>query len=243
MRRDVNGARRIFRIRTLLFQGLACLVALSGVAAFHTFHQVARLRAEMVDDLRRNEERLERLQSQLEFDSERRRLRRLIHDAILRTRPGGGSDRAFELATLALEASEKYPRVDPLLLVAVGIVESGYDVDATSRAGARGLYQISPSTGRLLARKLGWEFDETMLYDPATNTEMAARYLDLLATAYKDVGMILAEYNGGPLNAGYFRAKAKKLAVETRNYVPRVIAVYERLERGMEVAALPTLAE
>jgi soluble lytic murein transglycosylase-like protein len=131
-----------------------------------------------------------------------------------------------------LEASEKYPRVDPLLLVAVGIVESGYDVDATSHAGARGLYQIHPATGRFLARMLGWEFDETMLYDPAKNTELAARYLELLATAYNDVGLVLAEYNGGPLNAGYFRARAEKLAIETRNFVPRVMAVYERLGGG-----------
>jgi hypothetical protein len=58
---------------------------------------------------------------------------------------------------------------------------------------------------------------------------------------YNDVETILAEYNGGSLNAGYFRANAEKLAGETRDYVPRVIAVYERLGRDLgRVAPLPS---
>ena len=38
------------------------------------------------------------------------------------------------------------------------------------------------------------------------NTEAAALYLDILFTTYSDPQLVLAEYNGGPLNAGYFRA-------------------------------------
>ena len=41
---------------------------------------------------------------------------------------------------------------------------------------------------------------------------------------------MLAEYNGGPLNAGYYRADVAALAAETRNYVPRVLDLYARLE-------------
>ena len=36
------------------------------------------------------------------------------------------------------------------------------------------------STGRMLARSLDWEYSDEMLYDPVTNTEMAALYLDIL---------------------------------------------------------------
>jgi hypothetical protein len=42
--------------------------------------------------------------------------------------------------------------------------------------------------------------------------------------------MVLAEYNGGPLNAGYYRADVAALAAETRNYVPRVLDLYARLK-------------
>jgi soluble lytic murein transglycosylase-like protein len=207
------------------------LAAVSAALVFCAVHEMTLLRRESTAATRRIDERLRSLRSQVEFDAERQRLLLGIRDAILETRSEVGSARALELATLVIESAEKYPGVDPLLLVAVGIVESGYDVDAISHAGARGLYQIYPPTGRLLAGILGWEFDETLLHDPAKNTEMAACYLSLLGGAYNDVEMILAEYNGGPLNAGYFRAKVQKLAGETRDYVPRVIAVYERLER------------
>jgi len=213
------------------YQCLALLVGISAGLAFHAFREIARLRGDVNETLRRSEERFEILESQVRFDSERSRLHAGIRDAILETRPAVGPDRAHELSTLVLEASEKFPTVDPLLLVAVGIVESGYDIEAISHAGARGLYQIYPPTGRLLARELGWEFNEELLHDPARNTEMAACYLNLLGTAYNDVEMILAEYNGGPLNAGYFRANAQDLAGETRDYVPRVLAVYDRLGR------------
>jgi hypothetical protein len=50
---------------------------------------------------------------------------------------------------------------------------------------------------------------------------------------------VLAEYNGGPVNAGYFRAGVSQLAAETRNYVPQVLELYGRLkgqfESGMEI--------
>ena len=226
-----TGFRTCAYLRTYAYQCLTLLVAVSGALAFHAFGEVTRLQREVNERLRQSEQRLVTLQSQLQFDSERRRLLLGIRDAIVQTRPKVGQVRAHELATLVLEASEKFPSVDPLLLLAVGIVESGYNIEAISRVGARGLYQIHPPTGRNLARELGWEFDEESLHDPARNTEMAAYYLNLLGAAYNDVEMILAEYNGGPLNAGYFRANADKLAGETRDYVPRVIAVYERLGR------------
>jgi soluble lytic murein transglycosylase-like protein len=146
---------------------------------------------------------------------------------------------AYRYAELALEASEKFPAVDPLLLLAIGSVESRYDPTARSRADARGLYQIWPSTGRLLVRALGWNYDEDTLYDPAKNTQAAALYLDILFATYSDPQMVLAEYNGGPLNAGYFRAGVGALALETRNYVPHVLELHARLrdefERGMDL--------
>ena len=81
-----------------------------------------------------------------------------LHHHILKANPRVSLADAYRYAELALEASEKYPAVDPLLLLAVGIVESGYDPDAVSRADARGLYQIWPATGRILVRALGWTY-------------------------------------------------------------------------------------
>jgi hypothetical protein len=185
------------------------------------------------------ERKVQQLDSGMEFQSERRRLLLGMRDHIMRVNSRISLSDAYRYAELAVRAGEKYPSVDPLLLLAIGTVESRYDPQATSRANARGLYQIWPATGRLLLRGLGWEYDEAALFDPEKNTEAAALYLDILFSTYGDPQMVLAEYNGGPLNAGYFRAGAGALAAETRSYVPQVLALYGRLKEAFEQGPAP----
>jgi hypothetical protein len=184
--------------------------------------------------LARAERKLQQLESGMSYDSRRRQLLLGMRNRILKTNPKVSLTDAYYYARLALDACEKYPAVDPLLLLAIGIVESGFDPLATSRADARGLYQIWPSTGRLLVRSLGWNYDDSTLYDPQKNTEAAALYLDILFTTYSDPQMVLAEYNGGPLNAGFYRAGAGSLAAETRNYVPRVLELHSILRKEFD---------
>ena len=189
----------------------------------------------------RFERKVQHVESGLAFESKRRRLLLGMRDHILRVNGRVSLGDAYRYAELALRASEKYPAVDPLLLLAIGTVESRFDAQAVSRANARGLYQIWPATGRLLLRGLGWDYDEASLFDPEKNTEAAALYLDILFATYGDPEMVLAEYNGGPLNAGYLRAGVSALAAETRSYVPQVLAQYARLrekfEEGAEIQA------
>jgi hypothetical protein len=180
------------------------------------------------------ERRVQQLESELASESKRRYLLLGMRDHILRVNPRVSLADAYHYAQLAVEANERYPAVDPLLLLSIGTIESGYDPRATSHADARGLYQIWPSTGRLLLRGLGWNYDEEALYEPEKNTMAAALYLDILFSTYNDPQLVLAEYNGGPLNAGYFRAHVSALADETRNYVPRVLQTYERLKAQFE---------
>ena len=73
-----------------------------------------------------------------------------------------------------------------------------------------------------------------MLFDPEKNTELAALYLDILFSAYNDERLVLAEYNGGPLNAGYLRAGSTRAAAETRAYVAKVLDAHEGLKRKLE---------
>ena len=189
----------------------------------------------------RAERKIQQLESGFTFEARRRQLLLGMRNHILRANPKVSLTDSYRYAELAIAACEKYPGLDPLLLVAIGIVESGYDAQARSPADARGLYQIWPSTGRLLARSLGWTWDDSMLYDPEKNTQAAALYLDVLFATYKDPKLVLAEYNGGPLNAGYMRAGVAALAAETRNYVPRVLELHQRLvdefEAGTALAA------
>lgn len=215
-----------------------CLLVLGVVLLGHeVLRGIDRQNQETSAAMARFERKVQQLESGIGFDSKRRYLLLGMRDHILKVNPRVSLADAYRYAQLALEASEKYPAVDPLLLLAIGTVESGYDPQATSRSDARGLYQIWPSTGRLLLRSLGWDYDDAALFDPVKNTQAAALYLDILFSTYSDPQMVLAEYNGGPLNAGYFRAGVGQLATETRDYVPRVLQLQARLrdefDKGM----------
>ena len=221
-----------FFVLCLLFVGAAFL-------AHHALREADRQNQEHAAAVTRFERKVQQLEGGLAFDTRRRYMLLGMRDHILKVNPKVSLGDAYRYAQLALEACEKYPAVDPLLLLAIGTVESGYDPQATSHADARGLYQIWPATGRMLLRGLGLPYDEAALYDPEKNTLAAALYLDILFATYSDPQLVLAEYNGGPLNAGYFRAGAGALAAETKGYVPRVLQVYTRLKelfaKGLEL--------
>lgn len=84
------------------------------------------------------------------------------------------------------------------LIAAQCYQESGFDPNAVSWAGARGLMQIMPQT----AATLGISADQ--LYSPETNINAAARYIKILSSHFSDirsreerVKFVLAAYNGG----------------------------------------------
>ena len=231
----MSHVREPMRARTIVirqgsgWQSLAflclCLILLGVVLLGHeVLRGIDRQNQQASLTMASVEHRMQQLESGIAYDSSRRRLLLAMRDHILRVNPRVSLTDAYRYADLALAASEKYPSVDPLLLLAIGSVESRYDPQARSGADARGLYQIWPSTGRLLLRSLGWEYDE------------AALYLDILFSTYSDPQLVLAEYNGGPLNAGYFRAGVGALAAETRTYVPRVLELYARLKEQFDAA-------
>lgn len=222
---------------------LTFLLAISIGVAFYAFHRVSVLNTEMESTMGRVEQKIQQLDAGISFDSKRQQMLLGIRDEIMRANTRISLSEAYDYAQLVMSVSEKYPSVDPLMFLSIGIVESAYNPGATSHANAKGLYQIWPSTGRLLARTLDWEYTEDMLYDPKKNTEMAALYLDILFSAYNDIDMVLAEYNGGPLNAGYFRAGSSRTAAETRDYVYKVKDTHARLlnkfEHGIDVRLDP----
>ena len=75
------------------------------------------------------------------------------------------------------------------MLVAVAQVESRFQPRARSRADARGLLQVLPSTGASLRLNVD---------DPVTNVLAGARYLKLLTDRYERTDLALAAYNAGP---------------------------------------------
>ncbi|MEN4544881.1 lytic transglycosylase domain-containing protein [Pantoea agglomerans] len=103
------------------------------------------------------------------------------------------------------------------LLKSVATTESGGNQFAISGAGAKGLFQIMDGTARDLGLKGG------DVFDPEKSANAAAKYLSqLLKSNGGDLVKALASYNWG---AGNVQRKGLDNApLETRNYVPKVLA-------------------
>jgi soluble lytic murein transglycosylase-like protein len=228
-RRERAAARRSSAWQSTALFTLTLLLVFAIGLAFHAYRYAADLRRELTRTRGEVQAGLQEVRAGVQFDSQRQRLLLGVRDEILRANGEVSLGEAYHNAEVLLRMADKYASVDPLLLLSIGIVESGFDTRAKSPANARGLYQLWPSTARMLSGMLGWEYSDEMLYDADRNTELAALYLDVLMTTYNDLGMVLAEYNGGPINAGYYRAGSHKTAAETADYVPKVLEQYERL--------------
>ena len=128
---------------------------------------------------------------------------RLLGDAGIGLRLGSLNPdmRPRAYADLVDRAARKYG-VDPNLLFAVMRVESIYNRRIISTAGAIGLMQIMPATGRRIASELGvGEFEAADLLDPRVNLEFSAWYLASLIKRFDGrLPLAIASYNGGPHN-------------------------------------------
>ncbi|MCH5328367.1 MAG: LysM peptidoglycan-binding domain-containing protein [Coprobacter sp.] len=119
----------------------------------------------------------------------------------------------------------------PLELKYLPIIESALRPEATSRAGAAGLWQFMIGTAKVLGMEVNSLVDERR--DPVKSSEMAARYLKELFQIYNDWGLAIAAYNCGPgnVNKAIRRSGGKDyweiynfLPKETRGYLPAFIA-------------------
>lgn len=111
--------------------------------------------------------------------------------------------------------------VEPNLLRAVIVVESGFNSRAVSKRGAVGLMQLMPATAT--------RYGVSNPYDPRQNVHAGARYLKFLIDRFgQDVRLALAAYNAGEdaveRNGGQIPP-----FTETQAYVPRVLKIYRML--------------
>ena len=131
----------------------------------------------------------------------------------------------------------------PPELAWVAEVESSFDPQARSPAGAAGLFQLMPTTAHTL-QLAAWPRDERL--EPDKNARAAARYLRSLYRHYGNWPLALAAYNAGPSRVDQLLKKervrtyegiASRLPAETQMYVPKVEATL----RKREAIALSTL--
>ena len=128
-------------------------------------------------------------------------------------------------------AAARQRGIDPYLVAGLIRQESLFDARARSAAGAIGLMQILPRTGRELARRDGLRgFATTMLRDPGVNIRLGTLFFaDLLERNGQTPAFALAAYNAGPSRVVQWRRNpeaadpdlfAERIPfAETRDYV------------------------
>ena len=121
--------------------------------------------------------------------------------------------------------------IDPRLIIAMIVCESGFDINSTSRTGAMGLGQLMPAT----ARGLG----VTNAYDPVQNIAASVRllrgHLDTYGGApahagvipFNQIALTMAAYNAGPGAVRKYHGVPPYR--ETQRYVAKVAALYKKL--------------
>ena len=144
----------------------------------------------------------------------------------------------------ALSRSERYiPMIKKIFqkiglpndLAYLAMVESGFSPTAYSYAGASGMWQFIPSTGRIFGLTINWWVDERR--NPVESTYAAAEYLKDLFNKFGSWYLAAAAYNAGELTieralsldpGGNFwsisQNKPYLLPGQTRRYVPKIIA-------------------
>jgi LysM repeat protein len=108
--------------------------------------------------------------------------------------------KVMEIEGDVVKYSRKYG-VDPSLARAVCMYESGGNANLTSRAGARGYFQVMPATFRLLR--------------VPTNIEAGIKYLSQMVEQFGREDYALAAYNGGPRRV----SRGRGMPLESLQYV------------------------
>jgi len=124
----------------------------------------------------------------------------------------------------------------PMEVALLPVIESAFNPKAYSRAKASGIWQFIPSTGKNYGLSQDWWKDNRR--DIVAATDAALNYLQRLHAMFDSWELALAAYNAGEGNVmraiAYnqkrglptdFLGISPRLRPETRNYVPKLIAV------------------
>ncbi len=131
-------------------------------------------------------------------------------------------------ASKIAEVASRY-QVPEGLLHAVITIESAYDPNAVSRAGAVGLMQLMPATAR--------RYGVANRQDPFANLTGGTRYLkDLLLRFDSNLELALAGYNAGENAVEKYGNQIPPYA-ETQSYVRKVLELYSRQFAGLSDGA------
>jgi len=198
--------------------------------------EMVKIRQVQAEQFSRHVETNQFLLSTIDWSARRMKLILFMRDQIVgewkRISQQVNLDEAYLIAETIVKECENYSYIDPFFILSTQYVESSFRKRAISKVGARGINQIMPSTGRLLAGHFGIEYTDSLLFNIPISTKFAIKLFDLLYAQYDKWDVVLADYNGGPWQAYYYTKDRKALAKETSDFIPNVLkrkAMYDSL--------------
>jgi len=157
-----------------------------------------------------------------------------IYSVVKEHRPDIEDAEAWRVAEVILEESAKR-HLDPMMVLAVIRVESGFQYTAVSPMGARGIMQIMPETGRLLTEALRHEYGlhppsyrPEFLDDPLFNIRLGVYYLHDLTKQFRSLNLALLAYNAGP---GQIQSRLENNIAFSDEYANLVFDAYHHLKK------------
>jgi soluble lytic murein transglycosylase-like protein len=123
----------------------------------------------------------------------------------------------------------KAASLDPLFVLAVIAVESGFDHGAESDRGARGLMQLRPETLRREAARSRLKGEDPD--DPILNVRAGVRYFRRLVRAFGSTDLALMAYNAGPNRILRYLEEEGEVPDRFLVYPQKVAGELQRLQR------------
>lgn len=124
---------------------------------------------------------------------------------------------------IIIEEADRH-EIDPALVKAIIMAESGYNPNAISEKGAKGLMQLMPST----AQDLGVED----VFNPQQNISGGVRYFKKLVNRFDgDIKLALAAYNAGSKKVRHYQGIPPYKS--THYYIEKVFKYYKLYKNQM----------
>lgn len=157
-----------------------------------------------------------------------------IYGIVKANRPDIGDGEVWEMADVIRQECIKH-NLDPILVLALIQVESGFQFKAVSPMGARGIMQIMPDVAQGLAQESGLRphsdaprFRPEFLDDPLFSIKLGVYYLHDLKKSFRDVSTTLVAYNLGPTE---LRNRLDNNIEFSNEYATTVLSTYQRLQK------------
>ena len=145
----------------------------------------------------------------------------ILQNADFRSIFRGKKERLFH--PIILQEAGRH-EIDPALVKAIIMAESGYNPNAVSDKGAKGLMQLMPST----AKALGVED----AFNPQQNISGGVRYFKKLVNRFDgDIKLALAAYNAGSKNVRHYQGIPPYKS--THYYIEKVFKYYKLYKNQM----------